>query len=108
LADDARADMAAEVAAIAEENARLLHRLERGERRFRVVSRGVVRLQEAQLGRFSRELHDGVGQSLTALKMQLEILLKESAGSASGGLSAPLCRPWRLALKVVVVLARKP
>jgi two-component system sensor histidine kinase UhpB len=34
----------------------------------------VLKVQEAERGRISRELHDGVGQSLTALRIQLELL----------------------------------
>jgi two-component system sensor histidine kinase UhpB len=67
-------EIAQEVARITEENARLLQRLGEGEKRFRLISRGILRVQEAERGRISRELHDGVGQSLTALKMQLQLL----------------------------------
>lgn len=66
--------IARDVARITAENARLLERLGEGEKRFRLISRGILRIQEAERGRISRELHDGVGQSLTALKMQLDIL----------------------------------
>jgi two-component system, NarL family, sensor kinase len=67
-------EIAQEVARITTENARLLQRLGEGEKRFRLISRGILRVQEAERGRISRELHDGVGQSLTALKMQLQLL----------------------------------
>jgi signal transduction histidine kinase len=66
--------IARDVARITAENARLLDRLADGEKRFRLISRGILRIQEAERGRISRELHDGVGQSLTALKMHLEML----------------------------------
>jgi two-component system sensor histidine kinase UhpB len=72
--------IARDVRRVTEENARLLARLGEGERRFRLISRGILRIQEAERGRISRELHDGVGQSLTALKMQLEMLAREAAG----------------------------
>jgi two-component system sensor histidine kinase UhpB len=49
------------------------------ERRFRRISRGVLRLQEEERGRISRDLHDGIGQLLTALKIQLELLEREAA-----------------------------
>jgi two-component system NarL family sensor kinase len=68
------APLAAELDRLAAENAQLLERLAGAEGRFRLVARGVLRLQEAERGRVSRELHDGVGQSLTALKLQLAIL----------------------------------
>ena len=66
--------IARDVARVTAENARLLERLAQGEKRFRLIARGILRIQEAERGRVSRELHDGVGQSLTALKMQLGML----------------------------------
>ena len=71
---DSLREIAQEVARITSENARLLQRLGEGEKRFRLISRGILRVQEAERGRISRELHDGLGQSLTALKMQLQLL----------------------------------
>lgn len=76
---DTLREIAAEVARLGEQNARLLQRLADGERRMRHVSRGVLRVQEAERGRLARELHDGLGQSLTALKIQLERLEQSSA-----------------------------
>jgi two-component system NarL family sensor kinase len=78
-------EIADEVARIRGENTRLLERLADGERRFRLISRGVLRVQEAERGRISRELHDGVGQSLTALKMQVEQLQQLAEGEALQG-----------------------
>jgi two-component system, NarL family, sensor kinase len=82
-------EIALEVGRLSTENARLLQRLAEGERRFRLISRGVLRVQEAERGRISRELHDGVGQSMTALKMQLE-LLEQSALEESSPLAPRL------------------
>jgi two-component system, NarL family, sensor kinase len=81
--------IARDVARVTAENARLLERLAQGEKRFRLISQGVLRIQEAERGRISRELHDGVGQSLTALKMQLE-LLERSVGPAEEALRSTL------------------
>jgi two-component system sensor histidine kinase UhpB len=78
-------EIADEVARIRGENTRLLERLAEGERRFRLISRGVLRVQEAERGRISRELHDGVGQSLTALKMQVEQLEQLGEGETLQG-----------------------
>lgn len=61
---------------VAGENERLVRRLADNEQRFQRLSRGVLRAQEAERRRISRELHDGVGQALTALKMQIELLLE--------------------------------
>lgn len=81
---------------ITSENARLLQRLAEGEKRFRLISKGILRVQEAERGRISRELHDGVGQSLTALKIQLELLEQSAAGKESA-LSLPLAELRELA-----------
>ena len=71
-------DIAAQVARITAENARLLDRLVETQKRFHRISRGVLRVQEEERGRISRDLHDGIGQSLTAVKIQLELLEREA------------------------------
>jgi two-component system NarL family sensor kinase len=70
-------DIAEQVARIRSENTRLIARLEESEKRFRRISRGVLRLQEEERSRIARDLHDGIGQSLTALKIALELLERE-------------------------------
>jgi len=72
-------DIADQVSRVETENSRLLERLAETERRFHRISRGVLRAQEEERGRISRDLHDGVGQSLTALKIQLELLEEEAS-----------------------------
>lgn len=49
----------------------LLQRLEANEREFRRLGRSVLRVQEDERRRLARELHDGIGQNLTALKHRL-------------------------------------
>ena len=70
--------IALQVARIKSENARLVERVAESERRFRRISLGVLRLQEEERSRISRDLHDGIGQLLTALKIQLELLEREA------------------------------
>jgi signal transduction histidine kinase len=70
--------IAEQVARIKSENARLVERVAESERRFRRISLGVLRLQEEERSRISRDLHDGIGQILTALKIQLELLEREA------------------------------
>ena len=72
--------IAEQVARITSENSRLIERVAESERRFRRISRGVLRLQEEERTRISRDLHDGIGQLLTALKIQLELLERDAAG----------------------------
>ncbi len=79
--------IAEELGRLAAENARLIERLTDSERRFRLISRGVLRVQEAERGRISRELHDGVGQALTAIKLQLELLERDAAAPVADRLS---------------------
>lgn len=52
-------------------NAKLFDELLTGERRFRRIARAVWRVEEEERRRLARELHDGIGQTLTALKNQL-------------------------------------
>lgn len=62
------------VRSITRENERLFQRLIEGERRFRGLARAVWKVQEDERRRLARELHDGLGQTLTALTNQLERL----------------------------------
>lgn len=56
---------------------RLLQRLEANEREFRRLGRAVWNVQEDERRRLARELHDGLGQNLTALKHRLSQLLDQ-------------------------------
>ncbi len=68
--------LADELARLERQGEALLERLSDGERRFRSVARSVWHVQEQERRRVARELHDGLGQSLTALKTRLDWLLQ--------------------------------
>ena len=64
-------------AAIALGNAQLYRQVVAGRERMRQLTRQVVSAQEEERRRLSRELHDEAGQSLTALKIGLQLVLAE-------------------------------
>lgn len=55
-------------------NARLFEQVQRGRAQLRHLAQEVVNAQEDERQRLSYELHDEVGQTLTALKLSLELL----------------------------------
>jgi signal transduction histidine kinase len=50
--------------------------LELSQERLRALSRRLLEVQEEERGRLARDLHDDIGQALTALKIQLESLAR--------------------------------
>lgn len=66
---------------VREQYQRLLQRLEANEREFRRLGRAVWNVQEDERRRLARELHDGLGQNLTALKHRLSQLFDDLPGA---------------------------
>lgn len=54
--------------------ANLVERLERNQQKLIQLARSAYRMQEEERRRLARELHDGIGQNLTALKHHLALL----------------------------------
>ncbi len=77
---DDLASLAARVRRVDRENMELFRGLVEGERRFRGLAKAVWRVQEEERRRLARELHDSLGQTLTALKIQLARLAEKSRG----------------------------
>jgi signal transduction histidine kinase len=71
----ALAEAFASYAAVVIENARLFSEVKSQQQRMRKLSNKVVEAQEEERRRISRELHDEMGQALTAIKLNLQMLL---------------------------------
>lgn len=56
---------------------RLFAQLAQGQQHFKQLARSVWRVQEDERRRLARELHDGLGQNLTALKHHLDAVARD-------------------------------
>jgi PAS domain S-box-containing protein len=65
------------------ERKRAAKELEEANRQLRFLSRRLFHLQEEERRHLARELHDEVGQALTAAKINLQTAMKESNGAKS-------------------------
>src|SRR6185436_7417758 len=72
-----------------EERDQLFNQVESARARLELLSRRLVDVQEAERRRIARELHDQVGQELTALKLTLDRFdAQGAAGSAQAIIDA--------------------
>ncbi len=76
------------------ERARAMRPLQEAKPRLQLLSAGMMNLQEAERRRIALELHDQVGQALTAIKIHLEALKNTPA-------AAPMAQPLEDSLPVV-------
>ncbi|OGO18889.1 MAG: hypothetical protein A2Z14_11075 [Chloroflexi bacterium RBG_16_48_8] len=67
---------------VAIENARLFQEVQQQNERLRILSTRLVEAEENERKRLSRELHDQVGEGLTALGINLNIIRKQLPGQA--------------------------
>jgi len=58
------------------QNARLFDQVRAGRQRLQMLSQQLLEVQERERRHISRELHDEIGQSLTALKVNLQSVLR--------------------------------
>lgn len=73
------AEAAQALASLRAQYRQLLERLESNEDQFVRLARSVYRVQEDEKRRLARDLHDGIGQNLTALKHQLGLVVASSS-----------------------------
>jgi PAS domain S-box-containing protein len=69
------------------EKRKTLEALEGSERSLRELSGRLLRMQDEERGRLGRELHDTIGQYLSALKMSLEVADSPPAAKTAGSLA---------------------
>jgi two-component system sensor histidine kinase UhpB len=74
--------ISARVERISARNEQLLERVIEGEKRFRGLAKSVWKVQEEERRRLARELHDGIGQTLTALINQLRRVPVDGNGNS--------------------------
>lgn len=78
LFDAPAADMREMLARMRDQQEHLFAQLQSSEQHFRQLARSVWRVQEDERRRLARDLHDGIGQHLTALRHRLDALARES------------------------------
>ena len=88
-------------AAVAIQNARLFAELEAQREALRQVSLRLVNAQEEERRRISRELHDELGQGLTALKINLDVARRALSADAPVKLRRSLDEATSLAVQTL-------
>ena len=88
-------------AAVAIQNAELFAELEAQREILRRVSLRLVNAQEEERRRISRELHDELGQALTALKINLEVARRSLTAEAPPKLHRSILEATALAVKAL-------
>jgi signal transduction histidine kinase len=66
--------LSTESAMVAQDYVRLRQQMMVNQNRLQSITKGILRTQEEERAKISRDLHDGIGQELTALKMNLDVL----------------------------------
>lgn len=88
-------------AALAITNARSFQSLREQEESLRALSLQIMTAQETERGRISRELHDGIGQQLTAMKYVLEGIRSASRGGDEAKLEERITEARSLATQII-------
>jgi signal transduction histidine kinase len=86
------AELREQLARLREQQEHLFAQLHSGEQHFKQLARSVWRVQEDERRRLARELHDGIGQHLTALRHRLDVMARSDtiAASSNGSLQQAL------------------
>lgn len=88
-------------AAMALGNARSFEAIREQEESLRQLSAQTMTAQERERGRISRELHDGIGQQLTAMKYMLETMRKTAQTGTGDRLMEAIGEARELATQII-------
>ena len=80
----------ADQAAVAVEHARLFEEVRQQKEQIRALAMRLAEAEEAERQWLARELHDQIGQNLTALGINLNIVCSQLSGQAAGAVYARL------------------
>jgi signal transduction histidine kinase len=82
-ADSRLLEQLAAEAAIAIHQAMLFEEVQKGQKRLQVLSHRLIDAQEAERTRLARELHDQIGQALTAVQISIQSLLSSPQSNSA-------------------------